>query len=149
MAQGATDPVPLDVAALTQRILDELGATGDRRLAQQLLESALGLLGDRADALDLKIAAAAMTEMREAFAVFAPLRDIQKATIFGSAPNSRCQSPCASTATRSWPGRPSSCRNPRPGAGSTLSIWKKSGETMAPRMTSGCSRPVRLKRSRR
>jgi uncharacterized protein (TIGR00730 family) len=85
MAPGAPEPAPADVAAVTQRILDELGPSGDRRLAQQLLESALGLLTDHADPLDLKIAAAAMTEMREAFAVFAPLRDIQKATIFGSA----------------------------------------------------------------
>ena len=37
------------------------------------------------DPLDLKIAAAAMTEMREAFAVFAPYRDIPKVTVFGSA----------------------------------------------------------------
>jgi uncharacterized protein (TIGR00730 family) len=79
------EPVTPDVAALTQRILDELGPGADRRLAQQLLEAALGLITDRSDPLDLKIAAAAMSEMREAFGVFAPFRDIQKVTVFGSA----------------------------------------------------------------
>ena len=49
------------------------------------MAAALGLLTDHPDPLDLKIAAAAMTEMREAFAVFAPYRDVQKVTVFGSA----------------------------------------------------------------
>jgi uncharacterized protein (TIGR00730 family) len=81
----AGGPAAADVAALATRVLDELAAGGDRRLAQQLLESALGLVADRPDALDLKIAAAAMSEMREAFAVFAPFRDVPKVTVFGSA----------------------------------------------------------------
>ena len=37
------------------------------------------------DTLDLKIASAALEEMREAFKMFAPFRDIPKVTIFGSA----------------------------------------------------------------
>ncbi len=85
MPDAAGVPVSVDVAALARRVLDEIEAPGDRRLAQQLLESALGLIGDRPDPLDLKIAAAAMSEMRDAFAVFAPFRDVQKVTVFGSA----------------------------------------------------------------
>jgi uncharacterized protein (TIGR00730 family) len=85
VTDAAGAPPPADVSALATRILAELAAPGDRRLAQQLLESALGLVTDRPDALDLKIAAAAMSEMREAFAVFAPFRDVQKVTVFGSA----------------------------------------------------------------
>ncbi len=81
----AGEPGVVDIAALATRVLDELGGGRDRRLAQQLLEGALGLITDRPDPLDLKIAAAAMSEMREAFAVFAPFRDIQKVTVFGSA----------------------------------------------------------------
>ena len=50
-----------------------------------MLESALGLIGDRPETLDLKIAAAALAEMREAFSVFAPYRDVPKVTVFGSA----------------------------------------------------------------
>ena len=55
------------------------------RLAREMLESALGLIGDRPETLDLKIAAAALAEMREAFSVFAPYRDVPKVTVFGSA----------------------------------------------------------------
>ena len=70
---------------LVRRTLDELGPDGDRRIGAQLLGSAFGLLSDDPDPLDLKIAAAAMAEMREAFAVFAPYRDVPKVTVFGSA----------------------------------------------------------------
>jgi len=73
------------VEQLARRALEELGSNVDQRLALQLLSSALGLIADEPDALDLKIAGAAMTEMREAFAVFAQLRDVQKVTVFGSA----------------------------------------------------------------
>jgi uncharacterized protein (TIGR00730 family) len=45
----------------------------------------LGLIADRPDVLDLKIASAAITEMRDAFAVFRPYRNVRKVTIFGSA----------------------------------------------------------------
>src|SRR3954467_7192462 len=61
----------------------ELGR--NRRLAHQLVESALALLEDQPTVLDLKIASAALEEMREAFKMFAPFRDIPKVTIFGSA----------------------------------------------------------------
>jgi uncharacterized protein (TIGR00730 family) len=55
------------------------------RLAREMLETAFGLVEDRPATLDLKIAAAALAEMREAFAVFAPYRDVPKVTVFGSA----------------------------------------------------------------
>jgi uncharacterized protein (TIGR00730 family) len=45
----------------------------------------LGLIADEPDLLDLKIASAAITEMRDAFAVFKPYRQVRKVTIFGSA----------------------------------------------------------------
>lgn len=57
----------------------------DRRLAQQLLDAADELIADHPIALDLKIAGAALAEMREAFAMFAPYRARSKVTIFGSA----------------------------------------------------------------
>ena len=74
-----------DVVERARRLVDELAPPGDRRVAVELVAAALGLLTDQPDPLDLKIAAAAMTEMREAFAVFAPYRDVQKVTVFGSA----------------------------------------------------------------
>jgi uncharacterized protein (TIGR00730 family) len=61
----------------------ELGR--NRRLARQLMESAFALINDQPDILDLKIASAALEEMREAFKMFEPFRDVPKVTIFGSA----------------------------------------------------------------
>jgi uncharacterized protein (TIGR00730 family) len=54
-------------------------------MAAQLLQSAFALLNDDPAILDLKIAGAALEEMREAFKMFAPFHDIPKVTIFGSA----------------------------------------------------------------
>ena len=68
-----------------EELLDEMDLGRNRRLGQQLIESALALLTDQPNQLDLKIAGAALEEMREAFKMFAPFRDIPKVTIFGSA----------------------------------------------------------------
>lgn len=57
----------------------------NERLARQLREAADALIADQPSTLDLKIAAAALQEMREAFAVFSPYRTVPKVTIFGSA----------------------------------------------------------------
>ena len=45
----------------------------------------VALATDDVDRLDLKIATAALAEMRDAFRVFAPYEDVPKVTIFGSA----------------------------------------------------------------
>jgi uncharacterized protein (TIGR00730 family) len=74
-----------DVQARARRLVEELDPDADPRTALELVGATLGLLDDRPDPLDLKIAAAAMTEMREAFHLFAAYRDIQKVTVFGSA----------------------------------------------------------------
>jgi uncharacterized protein (TIGR00730 family) len=65
-------------------LIDELGAR-DARLAKEFLTEVLGLIADRPSTLDLKIAAAAVAEMRDAFAVFGPYKNVRKVTIFGSA----------------------------------------------------------------
>ena len=62
-----------------------LGVSKDVRLAESLLTEALGLVADQPDTLDLKIAAAALQEMRAAYSVFAPFKDERKVSIFGSA----------------------------------------------------------------
>ena len=54
-------------------------------MAEQLVSEAIGLITDETDVLDLKIATAALTEMREAYQVFAPYKEEQKVSIFGSA----------------------------------------------------------------
>jgi uncharacterized protein (TIGR00730 family) len=65
-------------------VLDELPAGARRRLSQQLLRAAVDLVRERPHLLDLKIAAGAIEELGEAFAMFASL-DLPKVTVFGSA----------------------------------------------------------------
>ena len=66
-------------------LLDEVNATENRDQLFEILVSALRLAGDGASRLDLKIANAALKEMRSAYAAFAPYRGTQKVTMFGSA----------------------------------------------------------------
>ena len=49
-------------------IVAELGVSDDVRLAEALVSEALGLITDQPDTLDLKIATAALAEMRDAYA---------------------------------------------------------------------------------
>ncbi|MFV0306595.1 MAG: TIGR00730 family Rossman fold protein [Desertimonas sp.] len=78
-------PVGEDVAARAAALAQEWAAPRDQRVARDLLEGALGLVGDHPDQLDLKIAAAAVTEMRQAFRMFEPYGKIPKVSVFGSA----------------------------------------------------------------
>jgi uncharacterized protein (TIGR00730 family) len=70
-----------EVAALVERVSDP----ADADLIFELVASALRLARDSADRGDLKIANAALKEMRHAFHVFAPYRAAPKVAIFGSA----------------------------------------------------------------
>ncbi len=67
------------------RLVADLGLPKDIRLSEEFLAESVGLLTDHPDTLDLKIAASAIAEMRDAFAMFAPFKDVRKVTIFGSA----------------------------------------------------------------
>ncbi|MCU1486082.1 MAG: log [Actinomycetia bacterium] len=67
------------------KLLDDAGATEDRDQLFEILVSGVALAGDHTDRLDLKITNAALQEMRGAFNMFAPYRDVPKVTIFGSA----------------------------------------------------------------
>ncbi|MFC4139021.1 MULTISPECIES: TIGR00730 family Rossman fold protein [unclassified Microbacterium] len=77
--------LPDDLRARLGALLDAEGVTGNRSLITRILQSAIALGQDRTDRLDLKIASAALSEMRDAFRLFAPLRGVPKVTIFGSA----------------------------------------------------------------
>ena len=77
--------VPPEVTQDVRRILADAGVTENSDLVARILATGVGLGIDRADRLDLKIASAALTEMRAAFQFFAPYEDVPKATIFGSA----------------------------------------------------------------
>ena len=75
-------------AAIDKRvaaIVDEVADAANADLVFEIVASALRLGLDGADRGDLKIANAALKEMRHAFYVFAPYRDARKVAIFGSA----------------------------------------------------------------
>jgi uncharacterized protein (TIGR00730 family) len=78
-----TDQHPAD--ELFASLLDGIPLNSDRRHAQQLLRAAVDLITGHPDSLDLKIAAAALEEMGDAFAMFAGNKGRPKVTIFGSA----------------------------------------------------------------
>ena len=69
------------IVELVQRVAEP----DDADLVFELVVSALRLARDRADRGDLKIANAALKEMRHSFHVFAPYRSARKVAIFGSA----------------------------------------------------------------
>ena len=77
--------VPPQVTDDLRRILADAGIAQNADLVARILATGVGLGLDGADRLDLKIASAALTEMRAAFRLFAPYVHVPKATIFGSA----------------------------------------------------------------
>jgi uncharacterized protein (TIGR00730 family) len=77
------DPSPYH-RQLTE-LLDEAGVTANRDQLSDMLETVMRLATSGTDRLDLKIANAALKEMAEAFALFAPYRQVRKITMFGSA----------------------------------------------------------------
>ncbi|WP_223625540.1 TIGR00730 family Rossman fold protein [Microbacterium sp. EST19A] len=79
------EPLPASLTAEINAVLDDAGVTADRRLVMRMLRTAILLGEDGADRLDLKIASAALAEMRDAFRLFAPFRGVPKVTVFGSA----------------------------------------------------------------
>ncbi|HEX4865870.1 MAG TPA: LOG family protein [Acidimicrobiales bacterium] len=66
-------------------LLDAIGVTANRDQVTEIFETVVRLATDNTDRLDLKIANAALKEMREGFEVFAPYRHVPKLTMFGSA----------------------------------------------------------------
>jgi uncharacterized protein (TIGR00730 family) len=75
-----------ELDTLVVELLERSGSDPDNQdLIFELISSALRLARDGADRGDLKIANAALKEMRYTFHVFAPYRDARKVAIFGSA----------------------------------------------------------------
>jgi uncharacterized protein (TIGR00730 family) len=77
--------LPTDLDEVAAKLLRELGVSKDFRISEAFVSEVLGLITDDPGQLDLKIASAAVAEMREAFKMFAPYHGIPKVTIFGSA----------------------------------------------------------------
>lgn len=78
-----TTPHPAD--ALFAELIESVPAGVDRRLSQHLLRAAVDLVAQRPATLDLKIAAAALEEMGDAFEMFSHSVGEPKVSIFGSA----------------------------------------------------------------
>lgn len=85
MTSGTSENLQQILRGHIDELLRDFTNERDRSLAEELLSETLGLLTDQPQSLDLKIAAATITEMRDAFSMFAPYRGIPKASIFGSA----------------------------------------------------------------
>src|SRR6185295_1905945 len=66
-------------------LIRQAGETAHIELIKEIMITALKLVGDHADRGDLKILNAALKELRYAFKLFAPYRNIRKVTVFGSA----------------------------------------------------------------
>ena len=79
------EPLPEALSAEINTVLDDAGVYSDRRLIMRMLRTAILLGEDGTDRLDLKIASAALAEMRDAFRLFAPYTTVPKVTVFGSA----------------------------------------------------------------
>lgn len=79
------EPLPQALSAEINAVLDEAGVHTDRRLVMRMLRTAILLGEDGTSRLDLKIASAALAEMRDAFLLFAPFHGVPKVTVFGSA----------------------------------------------------------------
>ncbi|WP_217183580.1 TIGR00730 family Rossman fold protein [Streptomyces sp. AC495_CC817] len=79
------EPLPAALSAEINTVLDDAGVHSDRRLVMRMLRTAILLGEDGTDRLDLKIASAALAEMRDAFRLFAPYEGVPKVTVFGSA----------------------------------------------------------------
>lgn len=79
---GDLDAAVEDAIAELVEVID---TPSDGDLIRDVIRTAARLGRDDTERLDLKIVRAAVAEMRDAFAVFAPYRDIPKVTVFGSA----------------------------------------------------------------
>lgn len=80
-----------ELGPLIEGLLDAAGAQRNRDQLREMIRNVVRLAQDQADRLDLKIANAALREMREGFEVFAPYRDVRKITMFGSARTARSE----------------------------------------------------------
>jgi hypothetical protein len=68
-----------------EAFVDGLSVNRNRDLIEDMLADVVDLAQQNGGRLDMKIASAALAEMRTAFAVFGPYREVPKVTIFGSA----------------------------------------------------------------
>ena len=83
--ESAGENLDPERARLVEDLLDACGVTERRDLYRAIFATVAGLAAEHTEAIDLKLASAALAEMAEAFRVFRPYRAALKVTFFGSA----------------------------------------------------------------
>ncbi|MGO2520316.1 MAG: TIGR00730 family Rossman fold protein [Microbacterium sp.] len=79
------DELPDDLSAAVDALLTDAAITTNRSLVRRIVSTGIRLGQEDTDRLDLKIASAALVEMRNAFRLFQPYSGVPKVTVFGSA----------------------------------------------------------------
>lgn len=79
------EPLTEDLKTAIDALMAEAGITKQKSLIRRILANGVGLGNDEPRRLDLKITAAAVEEMRDAFRLFKPFDGVPKVTVFGSA----------------------------------------------------------------
>ena len=121
-------------AEIDQQIAELIAQLGDdvrdSDLLFELMVSTVRLARDHVSRGDLKMANAALKEMRYAFAVFEPYRSARKAAIFGSARTTRDDPLYDQTRARSRASspKPTGWSSPAPAPGS----WRPASRARAP-----------------
>jgi uncharacterized protein (TIGR00730 family) len=82
---SAAETLDPEHVRLVNALLDAAGVTERPDLYRAIFATVAGLAAEHTAPIDLKLAAAALAEMAEAFRVFRPYRDAPKVTFFGSA----------------------------------------------------------------
>ncbi|WP_426183712.1 TIGR00730 family Rossman fold protein [Microbacterium sp. TWP3-1-2b2] len=80
-----SDAQPDELHAAVDTIMADAGITTNRALIRRMLSTSILLGQEDTERLDLKIASAALVEMRDAFRLFQPYAGVPKVTVFGSA----------------------------------------------------------------
>lgn len=84
-AQTSNSAESVNIDELIDAFLLDLGISHERTLIKRLMLTTTGLATDKTNRLNLKIASAALSEMREAYQLFEPYSGVPKVTVFGSA----------------------------------------------------------------
>jgi uncharacterized protein (TIGR00730 family) len=71
--------------SLIQQLIHQHGGYESDDLVEEIVETALRLVDDKADRLDMKVITSTLKELRYSSKVFAPFRGRRKVTVFGSA----------------------------------------------------------------
>lgn len=83
--EGSIMPLSEQDQRLIQQLIQQHGGGENADLVEDIIETALRLIDDKADRLDTKVITSALKELRYASKIFSPYRGARKVTVFGSA----------------------------------------------------------------